>query len=80
MYDCINEFDPCFDVDDYEACFCTLVAQPTMLQRVVKAQKNDENLEGMRSQIITGKALEWGSIHANSGIYFLNKLCVPNDA
>ena len=26
MYDYINEFNPCFDVDDSEACFRTLVA------------------------------------------------------
>ena len=34
----------------------------------------------MHSQIMTGETLEGWSIHANSGIYFLNKLYVPNDA
>ena len=53
MYDYISEFNPCFDVDDYEACFCTLVAQPIMLHRVIEGQKKDEKLEGMHSQIIT---------------------------
>ena len=58
MYDYISGFTSYFDVDDSKACFCTLVAQPIMLQRVIEAQKKDENLEGMRSQIITGEALE----------------------
>ena len=80
MYYYISEFNPCFNVDDSEACFCTLVAHPILLHKVIEAQKKDENLEGMRSQIITGEALEGWSIHANSGIYFLNRLCVPNDA
>ncbi|RVW85779.1 Transposon Ty3-G Gag-Pol polyprotein [Vitis vinifera] len=34
MYDYISEFNPCFDVHDSGACFCTLVAQPTILQKV----------------------------------------------
>ena len=34
----------------------------------------------MHSQIMTGETLEGWSIHANSEIYFLNKLYVPNDA
>ena len=80
MYDYISKFNPCFDVDDSEVCFCTLVVQPIMLHRAIEAQKKDENLEGMRSQIIIGEALEGWSICANSGIYFLNRLCVPNDA
>ena len=58
MYDYINEFNPCSVVDDSEACFCTLVAQPTMLHRVIEAQRKDEKKEGMRSQIIIGEALE----------------------
>ena len=80
MYDYISGFNSYFDVDDSKAFFCTLVAQPIMLHRVIEAQKKDENLEGMRSQIITGEALEGWSIQVNSGIYFLNGLCVPNDA
>ena len=31
MYDYISEFNPYFDVHDSGACFCTLVAQPTIL-------------------------------------------------
>ena len=51
-----------------------------MLHRVIETQRKDKNLEGICSQIITCEALEGWSIHANSGIYFLNRLCVPNDA
>ena len=37
IYDYISEFNPCFDVYDSKACFCNLVAQPTLLNKVIKA-------------------------------------------
>ncbi|WJZ92673.1 hypothetical protein VitviT2T_011657 [Vitis vinifera] len=80
MYDYISEFNPCFDVHDSSACFCTLVAQPTILQKVIEAQRKDTKLESIRSQIMAGDAVEGWNIHSNGGIHFLNKLCVPNDA
>ncbi|WKA08967.1 hypothetical protein VitviT2T_026647 [Vitis vinifera] len=80
MYDYISEFNPCFDVHDSGACFCTLVAQPTILQKVIEAQRKDKKLECMRSQIMAGDVVEGWNIHSNGGIHFLNKLCVPNDA
>ncbi|KAL6340742.1 hypothetical protein AAG906_025589 [Vitis piasezkii] len=52
MYDYISEFNPCFDVHDSGACFCTLVAQPTILQKVIEAQRKDTKLEGIRSRIM----------------------------
>ena len=80
MYDYIGEFNPCFDVFDSDACFCTLVSQLTILHKFIKAQRKNIKLEGMRSQIMAGDAVEVWSIHYNGGIYCLNKLCVPNDA
>ena len=79
MYDYISKFNPCFDVRDSDACFCTLVAQPTIWHKVIKAQRKDTKLEGTHSQIMIGDAVEGWSIHSNGEIYFLNKLCVPND-
>ena len=49
MYDYINEFNPCFNVRDSGACFCTLVSQPTILHKVIQAQRKDTKLEGMRT-------------------------------
>ena len=58
MYDYISKFNPCFDVRDSDACFCTLVAQPTILHKVIEAQRKDTKLEGTRSQIMIGDAVE----------------------
>ena len=80
MYDYISEFHPCFDGDEPKACFYTLVAQPTVLLRVIEAKRSDKKLEGTRSQVVAGDAPEGWSIHANGGIYFLNRLFVPDDA
>ena len=58
MYDYISEFNPCFDVHDSGACFCTLVAQPTILQKVIEVQRKDTKLEGMCSQIMVSDVVE----------------------
>ena len=60
--------------------FLYLVAQPTILQKVIKAQMKDTKLEGMHSRIMAGNAVEGLSIHSNGGIYFFNKLCLPKEA
>ena len=79
MYDYISEFNLCFNVHDSDACFCTLVAHPTIFHIVIEAERKYTKLEGMHSQIMVGDAMEGPSIHSNGRIYFLNKLCVPND-
>ena len=58
MYDYISEFHPCFDGDEPKACFYTLVTQPTVLLRVIEAQRSDKKLEGTRSQVVVGDAPE----------------------
>ena len=60
--------------------FLYLVAQPTILHKVIQAQRKDTKLEGMHSRIMAGDAVEGWSIHSNGVIYFFNKLCVTNDA
>ena len=80
MYDYISEFHPCFDLDESEICFYTLVAQPTMLHKVIEVQRSDEKLDRTRSQVMVGEVSEGWSIHANGGIYFLDRLCVSDDA
>ena len=64
---------------DSDACFCTLVAQPTILYKLIEAQRKVTKLEGTRFQIMKCDLVEGWSIHSNGEIYFLNKFCVPND-
>ena len=65
MYDYISEFNPCFDVYDSKAFFCNLVAQPTLLNKVIEAQGEDEKIEGIHSLITAGKKIEEWSIRFN---------------
>ena len=76
----ISEFHPCFDGDEPKACFYTLVSQLTVLLRVIEDQRSDKKLEGTRSQVVSSDAPEGWIIHANGGIYFLNRLFVRDDA
>ena len=80
IYDYINEFNPCFNVHDSGACFCNLVSHPTVLHKVIQAQRKGTKLEGMRTRIMVGDEVKGWSIHSNGGIYFFNKLCVPKEA
>ncbi|RVW22847.1 Transposon Ty3-I Gag-Pol polyprotein [Vitis vinifera] len=57
-------------ISEFNPCF----------DKVIEAQRKDTKLEGIRSQIMAGDAVEGWNIHSNGGIHFLNKLCVPNDA
>ncbi|KAL6312873.1 hypothetical protein AAG906_022634 [Vitis piasezkii] len=52
LYDYINEFNTCFNVRDSGACFCTLVSQPTILHKVIQAQRQGTMLEGMCTRIM----------------------------
>ena len=60
--------------------FLYLVAQPTILHKVIQAQRKDTKLEGMRTRIMVGDEVKGWSIHSNGGIYFFNKLCLPKEA
>ncbi|KAL6312880.1 hypothetical protein AAG906_022641 [Vitis piasezkii] len=57
-------------ISEFNPCF----------DKVIEAQRKDTKLEGIRSRIMAGDAVEGWNIHSNDGIHFLNKLCVPNDA
>ena len=60
--------------------FLYLVAQPTILHKVIQAQRKDTKLEGMCARIMVGDEVEGWSIYSNGGIYFFNKLCLPKEA
>ena len=53
---------------------------PTILHKIIEAKRKYTKLKGMCSQIMASDVVEGWRIHSNGGIYFLNKLCVPNDA
>ena len=40
MYDYISEFNPFFGVHNFDACFYTLVAQPTIYTKLLKLKGN----------------------------------------
>ena len=75
MYDYINEFHPCFDGDEPKACFYTLVAQPTVLLRVIEAQRSDKKLEGTRSKVVAGDAPSGAVMQIEESISSTDCLC-----
>ena len=57
----------------------TIVAKPDLLNRVLEAQKNDEKISAIVSQIEEGKEIEF-SVQQDGSLYYKDRVCVPNDS
>ena len=55
-----------------------LIARPDLLNRVLEAQKNDEKISAIVSQIGEGKETEF-SVKEDGSLYYKDRVCVPND-
>ena len=55
-----------------------LIARPSLLNRVLEAQKKDEKIAVIVSQIGNGKEIEL-IVNEDGVLYYKNRVCVPND-
>ena len=55
-----------------------LIAKPYLLNRVLKAQKNDEKIAAIVNQNRVGKEIEF-TAKENGFLYYQDRICVPND-
>ena len=55
-----------------------LIAGPDLLNRVLEAQKNDEKISSIVSQIGEGKGIEF-SVKEDGSLYYKDQVCVTND-
>ena len=55
-----------------------LIARPSLLNRVLKAQKKDEKIAAIVSQIGNGKEIEF-TINEDGVLYYKDRVCVPDD-
>ena len=55
-----------------------LITRPNMLNRVLEAQKNDENISTIVSQIGNGKETEF-TVNKNGVLHYKDRVYVPND-
>ena len=55
-----------------------LIARPGMLNRVLEAQKKDEKIFAIVSQIRNGKETEF-EVKEYGVLYYKDRVCVPND-
>ena len=68
-----------FSLSDDGAIVVELVAKPDLLNQVLEAQKNDEKISSIVSQIGEGKETEY-SMNDNGFVYYKDRVCVPNDS
>ena len=55
-----------------------LIARPSLLNRVLEAQKKDENIAVIVCQIGNGKEIEF-TLNEDGVLYYKDRVCVPND-
>ena len=54
-----------------------LISRPSLLNRVLEAQKKDENIAATINQIGNGKETEF-TVNENRVLYYKNRVCVPD--
>ena len=65
-------------MSDNGAIGAELIAKPDLLNRVLEAQKSDENFSTIVSQNREGKETEF-SVNEDGSLYYRDRICVPND-
>ena len=55
-----------------------LIARPSLLNRMLEAQKKDEKIFVIVSQIGNGKEIEF-TVNEDGVLYYKDRVCVPND-
>ena len=56
-----------------------LIARSDLLNRVIEAQKNDEKISAIVSQIGEGKGIEF-FVKEDGSLYYKDRVCVTNDS
>ena len=55
-----------------------LIARPSLLNRVLEAQRKDEKIVVIVSQIVNGKEIEF-TVNEDGVLYYKDRVCVPDD-
>ncbi|KAL7249316.1 hypothetical protein ACSBR1_011467 [Camellia fascicularis] len=72
----IGEFKLHLGESDEDATLFTLSAQPTLISKVIKAQKGDCEVESIRDRISNGKEEKGLNVHSDLSVQFLDRLFV----
>ena len=63
---------------DYGTVVTELISRPSLLNRVLEAQKKDEKIAIIVSQIRNGKEIEF-TVNEDRVLYYKDRVCVPDD-
>ena len=79
MYNDLEDFDLKTNESGSQPFLFNLVAQPTILQKVITAQRSDPEVKSVRAKLESGEVIEGWSIDSCGGLRFAGKLFVPSD-
>ena len=74
----LRELNAQFSLTDDGTVLAELIARPSLLNRVLEAQKKDEKIYAIVSQIGNDKEIEF-IVNENEVLYYKDRVCVPND-
>lgn len=77
MMEDIAELGLYFSDDGEPATLFSLIAQPTLVSRVIEAQQQDSESGAIRTRILSGEAVEDWAIHSDGGLRFRGRSFVP---
>ena len=77
MLDVIGKFDLHLGESIESATLFTLNAQPTLVSKVIEAQRGDRDVESIRVKISNGKEVKGLNIHSDLSVRYLDRLFVP---
>lgn len=73
----LNEFDVRLGEPPSQATLFSILAQPTLITRVLKAQQNDPKVEAIKEKILQGKEEKGLKVHSDLSIRYVDRLFVP---
>ena len=73
----LGEFDLLLDESDEAAALFSVVAQPTLVNRVLKAQRGDLEVESLREKISSGKIEKGLTVYPDLSVKYQDRLFVP---
>ncbi|KAL7257588.1 hypothetical protein ACSBR1_003824 [Camellia fascicularis] len=72
----VGKFELYLGVSEVGATLFALSAQPTLICKVVKAQRGDREVELIRDRISNGKEEKGLNIHSDQSVHYLDRLFV----
>ena len=64
---------------DEKGCLCVIVATPTLLEKVIEAQRKDEESKFIKTGLEAGEEFPYWTVHSDGSLRYAGRIFVPSD-